>query len=385
MKLKVVFLLLAVALVRPAFGEDKAKPVPSEPAKPAATTTVPPATGTNAASVHGTNDVVARVGSEPITRKELDFAVHSAQMQMARRRSSVPPSMMAQFQYDVLEEVISRQLVLQEGVAHPPADLDDKVKKQVAEVETRLGGEESMVKALQESGVTKDEYVGRIRDELIIQNTLDQLIEQSVKVTPEEVKEFYDKNPDKFVMPETVRASHILVRVPPNASDEVKSNKLVQIEAARSLVKGGDKFADIAKKVSEDPGSAAQGGDLGYFRHGQMVPEFDEAAFSLKTNEVSEIITTQFGYHVIMVTDHKPAGQRSFDDVKDDIEKYLKATKGREVVQQHIKELRDKTQVEVFLPRPPSASLTPKLTAPPPTPSKPLPTVETAPVAAPTK
>jgi peptidyl-prolyl cis-trans isomerase C len=376
MKLRVVVLLLAVVLVRPAFGEDKAKPVPSGPAKSVATATAP---------AQGTNEVVAHVGSDSITRKELDFAMQAMQMQMARRGGSVPPAMMAQFQRDMLEELINRQLMLQEGRAHPAADIEDKVKKQMAEVEARFGGEEPMLKALQDSGVTKDEYVQRLHNELIIQSTLDQMVEREVKVKPEEAKDFYDKNPDKFVMPETVRASHILIRVPTGASDDVKAAKRAQIEAARSLVKGGDKFADVAKKVSEDPGSGAQGGDLGYFQHGQMVPEFDQAAFSLKTNEVSDIITTQFGYHIIIVTDHKPAGKRAFDDVKADIEKYLTTTKGRDVAQQHVKELRDKTKVEVLLPEPPSASLPPKSTATPSAPPKPLPTVETAPVAAPTK
>ena len=381
MKLKVVILLFAVALVRSAFGQDKAKPAPSEPAKSPA----PSVIGTNTVSAPTTNEVVAHVGADSITRKELDFAMQAMQMQMARRGSSVPPAMMAQFQRDMLEELINRQLVLQEGRAHPPADIDDKVKKQMAEVEARFGGEEAMLKALQENGVTKDDYVQRLRSELIIQSTLDQMVESQVKVKPEEVKDFYDKNPEKFVMPETVRASHILIRVPPGASDDVKATKRAQIEAARSLVKGGDKFADVAKKTSEDPGSGAQGGDLGYFQHGQMVPEFDQAAFSLKTNEVSDIITTQYGYHIIMVTDHKPAGKRSFDDVKVDIEKYLTTTKGRDVAQQHVKELRDKAKVEVLLPGPPSASLTPKPIGAGSTPSKPLPTVETAPVAAPTK
>ncbi|HUK82553.1 MAG TPA: peptidylprolyl isomerase [Verrucomicrobiae bacterium] len=385
MKLKAVVLLLAVAFAHSACGENKAKPAPSEPAKPGTTTTTAPTVATSAVATQGTNQVVARVGDDLITSKELDFAMQGLRMQMARRGSSVPPGMMVQFQHDMLEELISRELVLQEGRAHPPADIDDKVKKQVTAVQARFGGEEAMLKALQDSGVTKDEYLGRLHDEIIIQYTLDELVEREVKVKPEDVKDFYDKNPDKFVMPETVRASHILVRVPSGASDEVKSNKLVQIKAARSLVVGGDKFADIAKKVSEDPGSAAQGGDLGYFQRGQMVPEFDQAAFSLKTNEVSDIITTQFGYHIIVVTDRKPAGERSFDDVKSDIEKYLTTAKGRDVVQQHVKELRDKAKVEILLPQPPAVSLTPNSATAPAAPPRSLPPVETAPVAAPTK
>ena len=369
MKVYVAVLLLAAAVVvRPVAGEEKTTP--------AATTSAAPA--------HDPNEVVARVGTEPITRKELDFAVQGTQMQMSRRGSSVPHDMAPQFEHDVLEELISRQLVLQEGRVHPPADVDDKVTKQLADVQQRFGGEEAMLKALQDTGVTKQEYIRRLRDELIIQTNLDQLIDREAKIKPEDVKNFYDENRDKFKMPETVRASHILIRIPADATDEVKSQKRAQIDAARSLIKGGEKFADIAKKVSEDPGSGAQGGDLGFFQRGQMVPEFEQAAFSLKLNELSDVITTKFGYHVLMVTDRKAAGERSLDEVKDDIGRYLRMGKGREIVQQHVKDLRDKAKVEVLLAQPPAASLAPKPVAPA-KPSRPLPTVETPPVAAPTK
>jgi parvulin-like peptidyl-prolyl isomerase len=138
----------------------------------------------------------------------------------------------------------------------------------------------------------------------------------------------------------------------------------------------------VARKFSEDPISARAGGDLGYFGRGQMVPEFEMVAFSLKTNTVSDVITTKFGYHLLFVTDHQPAGDRSFDDVKADIEKYLRSLKDREIATAHIKKLRDTGKYEVLLPKPeapkpaPSASVvTPPVRVPP--------TVETKPVAAP--
>jgi len=155
----------------------------------------------------------------------------------------------------------------------------------------------------------------------------------------------------------------------------VKKEKRSQIEAALALVKGGSKFADVAKKVSEDPGSAENGGDLGYFPRGRMVPEFDTAAFSLKTNEISGVITTQFGYHILQVTGRKPAGTMSFDEVKDKLTDYLKQRKGSEVTRTYVAELRGSAKVEVLLPPPAPAPLS--LTDPT------VPTVQTAPVQAP--
>ena len=140
----------------------------------------------------------------------------------------------------------------------------------------------------------------------------------------------------------------------------------------------------MARKFSEDKISARNGGDLGVFSRGQMVPEFENVAFSLKTNEVSDIVTTKFGYHLMLVTEHSPASDRSLEDAKGDIEKYLRCTKGQEVTAEHIKKLRDAAKIEILLPKPEAAAAAPvpAVTAVPP---KPLPTVETKPVAAPTR
>ena len=222
----------------------------------------------------------------------------------------------------------------------------------------------------------------RLRDDLTVQEYLRQIAEASIKVTPEDVREFYDSNREKMRVPERVRASHILIAVPQDATGEVKSQKRTQIESVQTLLKNGDKFSVLASKYSEDPVSARNGGDLGYFGRGQMVPEFEQVAFSLKTNEVSEIVTTQYGYHILLVTDHQMSGERTFDEVKSDIEKFLRATKEREIAAEHIKKLRDTGKYEILLPKPEpvAAAAAPSVVT---SPVKAAPTVETKPVAAP--
>jgi peptidyl-prolyl cis-trans isomerase C len=242
-----------------------------------------------------------------------------------------------------------------------PLDIEQKVQDQVDQTKTQLGGEEEFKKTLAGTGITVEEYTQRIRDNLIIREAIES-VDKDVTVSPEEVRAFYDKNPDQFKQPESVRASHILIRVPADASDEVKKAKRAQIDAARSLVKSGQNFAEVAKKVSEDPGSAVKGGDLGYFSHGQMVPEFDVVAFSLKTNQVSDVITTQFGYHILIVTGRKPAGMMAFEDVKDELAKYLKQRKGNDLTRDHVAELRKVAKVDVLLPE---APLAPMIVTPP--------------------
>ena len=351
MKNRVVQAVFAVALtlVCQAYAADTPKAASTN--KAASATTSAPAT----------DEVVARVNGTSIKRKELDTAVQALASQMARRGRNVPPSQTVALEHDVLDELIGRELLLQEGSKHMPLDIEQKVQDQVDQTKTQLGGEEEFKKTLAGTGITVEEYTQRIRDNLIIREAIES-VDKDVTVSPEEVRAFYDKNPDQFKQPESVRASHILIRVPADASDEVKKAKRAQIDAARSLVKSGQNFAEVAKKVSEDPGSAVKGGDLGYFSHGQMVPEFDVVAFSLKTNQVSDVITTQFGYHILIVTGRKPAGMMAFEDVKDELAKYLKQRKGNDLTRDHVAELRKVAKVDVLLPE---APLAPMIVTPP--------------------
>lgn len=296
-----------------------------------------------------TFEIVARVNGKQIMRRELDLAVKGLKAQLQGAGRPVPTEQTAKLENDVLEEMISRELVLQEGSTHPPTNIDAQVNQQLDAVKKRLGGDDGFKKALDESGVAIGEYTRRLRDNVVVQDTVKQVMESEVKLTPEEVKSYYDTHSQEFVRPEMARASHILVRVRADASEVDKNAAKAKIDAARSLVKNGEKFADVAKKVSEDPGSAQNGGDLGLFGRGQMVPEFDAAAFSLPTNQVSDVITTQFGYHVLIVTERQPSRKMAFDEVHKDLENFMRMRKGPEIVRAHVKALREKGDVQVYL------------------------------------
>ena len=358
MKIRVVSatFVMAIALACRAFAADK----------PAAAPTNAPAPAAVLASK--ADAVVARVNSTDIKRKDLDTAVQRFAMQMARRGRPIPAGQTAMLERDVMDELIGRELLLQEGSKHIPIDIEKKVQEQVDQAKSQAGGEEQLTKALAESGITQDEFRKQVRDSVIVRGAIDSVVAKETKVTPEEIKAFYDKNPDQFKQSETVRASHILIRCAPDASDDIKKAKRTQIDSVRTMAKSGEKFADLARKFSEDPGSGQNGGDLGFFGRGQMVPEFDAAAFSLKTNEISDVITTQFGYHILVVTDRKPAQTVPFDQVKEDLGKYLMQRKGNDITHDYVAGLRKAAKVVVLLPDLPAA-----------------PTVETAPVKAPTK
>ena len=139
-------------------------------------------------------------------------------------------------------------------------------------------------------------------------------VANTTEATDAEVKDFYDKNPDRFKRAESVRASHILLMVDPKADEATKQQTRTKIDGILKRAKGGEDFAALAKENSQD-GSAAQGGDLGYFPKEKMVPAFADVAFALKTGEISDVVTTQFGVHIIKVTDRKPAGTVPLEEV----------------------------------------------------------------------
>ena len=345
----VIALISVVALAGSVAAQEKSKPART------------PVRNTNAAASEPTAnpaEVVARVNGSEITRKDLDAAKQELLMQLQMRGQYVPPEKQADFESQVLEQLIGRELFLQEGQSHKSKDLDARVQQQVSTIKAKLG-EGDYFKALKEDGLMEEQYMRRLRDNMIVQDTIRAIVEKQSKIAPEEIKAFYETNRARFYQPETVRASHILIRVPPDATSQIKTQKLAQVEAVRSLLKQGGNFAELAKKFSEDTTTAAGGGDLNYFPRGSMVPEFDAAAFSLPTNEVSNVVMTKYGYHLLMVTDRKPAHEMPFEEVKANIEKYLQESRDAEIVRKYVRDLRAKAKIEVLIKSPSSATPSP--------------------------
>ncbi len=142
-------------------------------------------------------------------------------------------------------------------------------------------------------------------------------IAKTVQVGDEELRAYYEQNKDNYVVPEERRASHILIAV--DGSAEADAKALAAAEAALQRIRSGEKFASVAKAVSQDPGSASAGGDLGFFGKGIMTPEFEKAVFGLEKGAISDLVKTQFGYHIIKLTDIKPKHGRGFEEVKGEL------------------------------------------------------------------
>jgi peptidyl-prolyl cis-trans isomerase C len=284
-------------------------------------------------------DVLARVNGEAVTKVDFDRLIKTMEVSAnqpvpAERRDEILRQALEQLvTYTVLsQETRARQVTVSE------ADIDENLKQ----MRSKFPNEEEFKKALAARGLTLEKFRSDARINMSIGRMMETEMASQPLPSDAQVREFYDKNPDKF---ETARASHILFKVDEKADEATKKKILAQAEAVLKQVKGGADFAALAKKHSAD-GSAEQGGDLGVFPKGQMVPPFDAAAFSMLPGQVSDIVTTQFGYHIIKVTDRKPV---PFDQVSAKIKEFLTEQQKRERAQAFIDSLKQKAKIEVLV------------------------------------
>ena len=166
-----------------------------------------------------------------------------------------------------------------------------------------------------------------------------------VKVTEKDAKAYYDKNPDLFKSPEQVKARHILIQVPKEASDEDKKKQKEKADEVLKKVKAGEDFTKLAAEYSDDPGTKSKGGELGLFSKGSMVPAFEQVAFSLKPGEVSELVETEFGFHVIKVDEKKEAVAEPFETIKEKVTKQVLREKQEAKVTEFVEQALKKAKV----------------------------------------
>ncbi len=245
----------------------------------------------------------------------------------------------------VLERLITVEVLSQKAdqlkILAEPQELDQKVQQ----IQESLGGEQAMKEALKSHGLSMEELKADIQRSMKIQKLLEREVFDKVTVEQGEVKGFYDSNPQVFQVPEQVRARHIIVRVKEGATEVEKKQAQDAIQKAAERIKKGESFEEVAKQVSQD-GTAQRGGDLGYFSRGQMVPEFEKAAFSLEKGKVSPVVETKFGYHLIKLEDRKEARILGFQEVEPKIAEFLRQKKGEEQLKSYVDDLRGRAKIE---------------------------------------
>jgi peptidyl-prolyl cis-trans isomerase C len=291
---------------------------------------------------------VAVINGVVITQAHFDKELKVHLERVSRQGKQISEEQITALKKDVLDGLIEREVLYQESQKASIKIDEQKVNDQMAGIRKRFPNEEEFKKALASMGLTEEEVRTQIQRGLSIRGLIDQKVANKIVVTDEETKAYYDGNPQFFKQPEQIKASHILIKVEPTADDATKAAARKKIEDIRKKLTDGGDFAELAKEYSEGP-SAPKGGDLGYFRRGQMVKAFDDTAFSMKINEVSGLVETRFGYHLIKVYDKKPEQTLAYAEVKDKIAQRLKQEKIEKGASAYVENLKKDAKIEKFL------------------------------------
>ncbi len=303
------------------------------------------------------DDVVGRVNGQAILRRDFELAV---QIHFAGRRpANVRLTELQAVREKVLDKLIDSELLHQSAVkssvAVPEADVDAELKR----MQQHVGTPGDFAKLLGENQVTEAEFREQLRRSLRVRRFVDREVVGAVAVTDEEVKRYYDQNPNEMKLPERVRVSQIMVRAPAGASSQARAEGRERIEEILKALRAGADFADLARKHSDGP-EAKRGGDSGFLlRGGGAPPAIEEAAFRLKPGETSDVLETRLGYHIIRVGEHRTEGPTPFEDAKKTIVAKLTAQQREEKIHAYVAALREKARIERRLPAPAAPKPTP--------------------------
>jgi peptidyl-prolyl cis-trans isomerase C len=244
-----------------------------------------------------------------------------------------------------IEQAIGARLLFDEAAQRNIPVFDAEVDQRVEEMQKQVGGKERMEELFQQQKMTLETFRAQIR----AGRRVDKLVEEAVGQVPEptdaELQAHFESHKEEYNREERAQAQHILVR--PEGKDAAAATAAREkIEGIRARVKAGASFADEAAAHSECPSGRQAGGSLGWFGRGMMVPAFDTAVFGMKVGDLSEIIETQFGFHIIQKTGHEEAAAASFEEVKESVYDFLVHAKRGAALSAYVDKLKAKAKIE---------------------------------------
>jgi peptidyl-prolyl cis-trans isomerase C len=250
-----------------------------------------------------------------------------------------------QLRRDILERLIEEELLYQHAIKQDIEVSQEEVDSQLQRTRRNFASEEEFNSALEQAGLTQEDLEEQVRRSLTINRLIAQEVGQNFQATEEEAQTFYDDNPQFFEQGEQIEARHILVSTEGVEGEEAMQEARERAEDIKQELEEGADFAELAQDRSDGP-SASRGGSLGTFGRGQMVPPFEEEAFSLEVGEISDVVQTQFGFHVIQVTDKTESGKMPFAEAKPQIDQYLAQQKRGEAIQEYLDGLKEDGEIE---------------------------------------
>ncbi|MCX5777648.1 MAG: peptidylprolyl isomerase [Elusimicrobia bacterium] len=317
---------------------------------------------------------VAMVNNEAIMSSEFDrlIAPVMEQYKTVTPIAEQSPEKIKEIKQRLLDQLVDDRVLKQEAVNHKIKVSKRDVDQGVAQVKKRFETDAVFQSELKKEDMSEVQFVKRIEEQLLVMKLIDQEIKAKTEPPKdEEVKAFYEKIQQKIkgkdlglekkdeeeiaglakllsrASAEQTHARHILVGVEKNADMKTKAAALAKIKSIKKELKEGADFDALAKKYSDDPASKNKGGDLGFFAKGDMVPEFEKAAFALNVGQISEPVLTDFGYHIIKVEEKRAGKKASFDEVKNDLKEFLYQKSAQKRYEGWVKDLRSKASIKL--------------------------------------
>lgn len=306
-------------------------------------------------------EVVAKSETFTVTAEEVQQAIarRLSQSRMpVNNLSKLPPNVLKNLAYSATQQLIDQHLIANKAEAEGYVPAAEAAKKQLEQWEEQAG-KEKMQKSMEQNGITREELLEDLGRELGVRQWLQEEVMSNVTVDEEAARKFYENNRQSFTTKAQKKASHILVSVEQSASEKERNKAKSKAEDLLKQLKDGADFAELAKAESEGP-SSKQGGDLGFFSKGQMAPAFEEAAFALEEGELSDVVETRFGYHVIKGGPAKEGGTAPFEEAKPRIMQYLQQQEGQQALKKVVGILKEQTDVEVLIEEPPAPQRPPQ-------------------------
>ncbi len=293
-------------------------------------------------------EIIARVNNQIITRSDYVREQQQLKEEAQQQDPAHADKIVSESQKDVLRGLVDRQLLLEKGKDMGiTADADLTKKLDEMRKQMKLESMEDLEKAAQAQGISFEDFKQNLRTEIITQQVISREVGGRINVSKEEQQKYYEQHKSELERPEQVRLSELLVSTE-QAGDDQQKLAAFQAKADDLLkqIKAGAGFDELAKKESQGP-SAAQGGDLGYFKRGTLAKQLEDTTFAMQKGQVSDVIRTKQGFVILKVTDHQSAGIPPMNEVEQGLQERVYMTKLQPALREYLKRLREEAFIDI--------------------------------------
>lgn len=287
----------------------------------------------------------AMVNGTPITRQDIQHEAAIIAADVQQRNLKWTKKQILDFSHEIVDTLIDRELLYQRAQQRNIKIRSPWVERALQELKTQIGNAAAFDAYLKKTGLGEEQLRARIQKGLIVKRLLHRDVLRRIKVSEAEMQAFFRRYPDYFIRKDEIRARQIFIAFPDGGDINARGEALLRIQSIQDRLRQGDDFAALALEYSDDP-SRARGGDLGYLERNQMIGSFADAAFALEPGQVSDIVETRFGYHLIKMVDRIPSSRMAYRNARVKIERTLRRNKEKSAAAAYLADLRKQAAIE---------------------------------------